>query len=278
MRMHLRAIAAGILGCACALLGASSAFASIEVNYVGTAAGTVGLSAKAVYDLVSTTQLKITLTNTSSGTYGGAGVNGDAKMVLSSLNFELGSVTITGGSIALNGTSTVVKRSGSAWATDGAYAGNLNSEYGYANAGIGNNLASAILSGVTSTQVTTDLKNAVTSHDTGGGVSNFLNGGGLTTGGVTPGLVALGSTGFGNSHYVLDSVIITLNLSGLGLSNYDFLKTGSYVEFGSDYAYVGGTPTPDPNGEPTVPEPASLAVFSVLATIAGAGYYRRSKV
>jgi hypothetical protein len=38
------------------------------------------------------------------------------------------------------------------------------------------------------------------------------------------------------------------------------------------------TPDPDPDGEPSVPEPASLAVFSVLALIGGAGYYRRKQL
>ena len=180
---------------------ASTAFGSITVNYVGTGLAT-GLSASATYSLSNGgNQLLITLTNTSTAPPSGSG------MVLSSINFNTG-VQITGGSVVLNPTlpSTVVSNSGGTWVSSG-FGGNLNTEYGYSNTGIGNSNGGAILSGVTATQVNTLLNSAVTSHSNGGqSVTTFSGVQGGVGGGLDFGLVALNSTGFGrNMNYILDS-------------------------------------------------------------------------
>jgi hypothetical protein len=248
----------------CALVGslilvlAGPAFASVEVNYIGQS----GLQAHAEYDLVSATQLSIILTNNSVAPFGGSGVNGDANMVLSSINFELGGPSIVGGSVTLNGASSVVERSGTAWVTDGGYAGNLNKEYGYSNTGVGNKAASSShIVGLTTAQIDTLLDGAVTSHSNGGmHVTNFLGTVGGVDGGLDFGLVASGSTGFGNNNFVLSSVKILLNLSGAGLTDLSFLDKGSYVEFGSDYSYVGGLPEHKDDVR-TAPELASVATW-----------------
>ena len=70
-----------------------------------------GLSASAEYELLNPTTLQITLVNTSVAPFGG----GESDMVLSSLNFDLGGTTITGGSVALGPGSSVVSRSDDIW-------------------------------------------------------------------------------------------------------------------------------------------------------------------
>jgi hypothetical protein len=60
-----------------------------------------GLNAQAVFDLTNAgNTLSITLTQNSVSPFGN--VNGSANMVLSSINFNLGTTQITGGSVALN--------------------------------------------------------------------------------------------------------------------------------------------------------------------------------
>ncbi|MCL5270684.1 MAG: PEP-CTERM sorting domain-containing protein, partial [bacterium] len=115
------------------------------------------------------------------------------------------------------------------------------------------------LFGNAGTGVVVGALNAVTSHSNGGNaVTNFNGDVGGVGGGLDFGLVAAGSTPFGNSSFILDSIIIDLALDQ-SLLNLDFLNQGSYVEFGSDYLYV----------PPVIPEPATLSLVALGLGIAG---------
>lgn len=203
---------------------------ALTVNY----SGNQGLSASADFSLVDPNTLQIILTNTSVSPF----ADGGADMVLSSINFDLGSVLITGGNVALNAGSSVVNRvpPGSAWQTTST--GDLNDQYGYSNTGIGN-----------SPSPFPNALHSVTSHSGGGTASTTFNGSPGVPGGLDYGLVAQGSTGFGVQDFILDSIIITLFVD-TPLADLSFLSRGSYVEFGSDFSYV-----------PAVPEPATLILM-----------------
>jgi hypothetical protein len=262
---------------AAALASVRSAEGSVEVNYIGPS----GLSAKAVFDLVDADTISIVLTNNSSSPFGGVGVNGDANMVLSSINFETGLPEITGGSVVLNGTSAVVNRSGSAWVNAvGAFT--LNNEYGYSNDGVGNLLGDAtyVSPSLTASMISTLLQGAVTSHTNGASnVTSFNGSPGPLPGGLDFGLVAAGSTAFGNNKFILDSIKITLNFDAV-IPNLDFLEdNGSYVEFGSNYAYVIGTITevPPPVGL-EAPEATSVLMWVGLAGVFGYGARKKLRV
>ncbi len=217
----------------------TSSAVPITVDY---ASGT-GLNAQATFDLTGGgSTLCITLTNNSVSPFGN--VNGSANIVLSSINFDLGSTLITGGMVSLNSGSNVVNSSGPVWGT--VATPDLNAEFGFSNTGIGNTGGASLANAL----------NAVTSHSNGGNaVTNFNGVVGGVGGGLDYGLVATGSTAFGNSDFILDSVVIKLTLNN-PLTNLDFLGNGSYVEFGSDHLYV-------------VPEPAtaSLIVLGLLGLI-----------
>jgi hypothetical protein len=259
-------------------LGQSTAQAAVEVNYTGLN----GLSAKAVFELESAMQLSIVLTNNSVSPFGGAGVNGDSNMVLSSINFELGAPLIMGGSVMLNGTSTVVTRNDPPGATpafwDPVLSGfDLDDEYGYSNTGVGNDSGGgAILVGITAAEIDSLLDSAVTSHSNGGTAVTTFNGGTGLPGGLEFGLVATGSTPFGNSEFIRNGIKILLDLSS-PLANLDFLENGTYVEFGSDYSYVGGTfdTPPDPVVVGAVPEATTIAMWLGLSGVFGVGMRMR---
>jgi len=209
-------------------LGAPPLFATpISVDYLEAN----GLAARATFELLDGgNTLQIVLENTSTAPYGGDGVNGDANMVLSSLNFDLGdSVDIVDGTVSLYGTSSVVMNMMGTWTTQATP--NLNEQFGFSNGGIGNSPAPFA-----------GALHSVTSHGNGGTlVTNFEGTGNRD--GLDYGLVAAGSTSFGNSKFILDAVDIRLSLSA-PLADLSFLAKGSYVEFGSDYLYV---PVPEPS-------------------------------
>jgi hypothetical protein len=198
---------------------------AVPVTYTGAD----GLSAEADFILLDPTSLQITLSNTSTSTFGGGGAN----MVLSSINFDLGDIDIIGGSVVLGGGSSVVTNP---WWDP------------------------------------IDSGNWVTSHSNGGSALTAFNGdSGPIPGGLKYGIVASGSPGFGGGVFILDSVVLTLTLSE-GISGLGFLENGSYVEFGSDFAYVPGDDIHPPvNPEPPViPEPATLVLVGVGLSLAGA--------
>ncbi len=238
----------GVLAGLALMTGLSTAQAAqvATIDYVGSS----GLSANALFSLdQSGNTLVILLTNNSAAPYGGSGVNGGSNMVLSSINFDLGEIDITGGSIALAPGSTIVKRSGSSWNPQSG--SDLSEKYGYSNSGVGN-------SGV----AFANALHAVTSHSNGGNnVTDFTGDSGIS-GGLDYGLVAPGSTAFGNSKYVLDAVELRLFLSN-PLTDLNFLNSGSYVEFGSDYAFVAGQ-----NNSINIPEPGSFLAGGLLLGVA----------
>jgi hypothetical protein len=253
------------LALSCCLIAAAmsagrAAHASVEVNYVGSS----GLQANAIFDLVDATHLSIVLTNTSVSPFGGGG----SDMVLSSINFEVGVADIIGGTVMLNGTSAVVTRSGAAWVPSG-FAGDLDDEYGFSNGGVGNASGSgAILVGVTAAEIDALLDSAVTSHSGGGSSVTTFNGASGVPGGLDFGLVATGSAGFGGSEFIRDSIKILLTLSA-SVTDLDFLEDGTYVEFGSDFSYVGGTIVPPPVTLDPVPEATTVAMWLGLAGVFG---------
>jgi hypothetical protein len=107
---------------------------------------------------------------------------------------------------------------------------------------------------------------AVTSHTNGGKKVTRFDGVAGLPGGLDFGLVPLGSNAFGSKRFVLDGVILTLTLNA-SLTDLDFLDRGSYVEFGSDYAYVGG--------QAAVPEASSIAAWSILLGLGAVLYIKR---
>jgi hypothetical protein len=222
--------------------------APVSVDYLDAN----GLSAKADFDLLDGGgTLQIILKNTTAAPYGGAGVDGDGNMVLSSINFDLGDVDILDGTVALAGSSSVVKKSGASW--DPQATPNLNEQYGFSNSGIGN-----------TPSLFANALHSVTAHSNGGtNVTNFEGTGNRT--GLDYGLVAPGSSAFGTNEFILDCVEIRLALSS-PLSDLSFLANGSYVEFGSDFLY-----TP-------VPEPGTWAMAALAITAIVARRWRRRSI
>lgn len=241
------------------------ALAAIAVTATSAGAATItytgnnGAAATASFT-ASGSQLQILLTNTSVSPFNGGGANA----ILSSINFDLpDGVSILGGSVALGAGSSVVERSGSAWVA--TTSPDLNAEYAFSNAGIGNPAVTGVLAGAL---------NAVTSHSNGAVNLTRFDGvaGAGATGGLEPGILASGTPVFGNNaNYVMNSLLFTLNLSS-ALPSLEFLRNGSYVEFGSDSQFVQSfcsptdCPPPCTNGDcgdGDVPEPTSLILMGL---------------
>lgn len=251
-----------------------------QISYTGSGTS-AGLNATADFQLIASKHLKITLHNTSVTRFGG--VDGDAAMVLSSLNFDLGAgIEITSGSVALSSGSDVVTRekskTGGVWGVL-SWKDELGKEYGFSNTGIGNSAKSgAILSNITKDKLKA-LNNSVTSHSNGGNkrVTPF-KGAGKMSGGLDFGLVAARSSAFGKKKFIRSWVVIDLMLSQ-EITDLSFLTTGSYVEFGSDNAFtggviIGGSPPPPASA---APEPGAMAIWLLLGVGGVARRRSRSK-
>jgi len=202
-----------------------------------------GLSATADFTLINPNTLQIVLTNTSTGYpsyFEGAGLN--SNILLTSIAFNLGGISILGGSVIVPpGSSTVNFDDVGSQLTGGA---DISVEWGYGNAGTTGfgslvNYVSAMQAGTTSFQ-SVDL-----AHPNLDGSDTTLNGpqGGLISDTLYP------SVGVGGLGAVLDSVTITLDLSDVIDDDLSFLDNGVIVEFGSDAAFV------------PVPEPATMLLF-----------------
>lgn len=246
-----------------------------QISYTGSGAS-AGLNATADFQLIAPKHLKITLDNTSVTPFGG--VNGDAAMVLSSLNFDLAAgIDITSGSVALSNGSGVVNNTGGVWGVS-SWSGSLKEKYAYSNTGVGNNASSgATLSNITASQVAA-LNNSVTSHSNGGQSLTRFSGGSGLPGGLDFGLVAAGSSAFGKKNFIRSSIVIDLMLSQ-EITDLSFLTTGSYVEFGSDNAFtggviIGGSPPPPASA---APEPGAMAIWLLLGVGGVARRRSRSK-
>ena len=251
-RAGVAILVTGLLG----TLGLPTASADpITINYLGTGANE-GLGATAIFTLVNPTTLNMVLTNISTAPFGG--VNGSADMVLSSIGLNLGASSITGGLISLYGGSTVVRRSGSSWQPY-SFSGNLNRKYGFSNTGVGN-VGPGVVPGAL---------NVITSHRAGGSAVTRFSGHTGLPGGLNFGLVAPGSTAFGRKKFIRDGVDVTLHLDH-PLRGLSFLRSGSYVEFGSDHAFVPGSAA--------IPEPSTIFLLSAgVAGLAGYRWRRRKK-
>lgn len=190
-----------------------------------------GLAAEAEFTLLGPTTLEIRLRNTSTGVPGGFEA---ADQILTSISFDLGAVSITGGSAHIGATSQTINFS------TGSYGPghDISGEWGYGNAG-----ATGLLSNFVSTNVAGATAFGGPNLDGPGG----LNGpqGGIVANPLPASLGGLGA--------VQDEVIFTLTLSAI-LADLSFLDSAlPIVEFGSDAAFI------------TAPAPGSLAVLGLAA-------------
>ncbi len=205
-----------------------------------------GLSATADFSLINSDELKIVLTNTSTGVP--AGFDNSAQL-LTGISFDLGGPGITGGSVVIGPNAADISINFDNVVSQLGNGDDVSSEWGY-----GNN--------VTTTGMLVNMVSATTSQMTAFSSGPNLDGpagldgpqGGLL---ANPGIIALGGLGA-----IQNSVVITLNLNS-DLSDLGFLENGVIVEYGSDAAFV--------------PEPTTVALL-VLGSISLIRRRRKSTV
>ncbi len=221
-----------------AVLGFGSGMASATVVNID---GPDGLSVMAQFTLISLVELEIILTNTSTGVPDGFS---NSDQLLTGISFDLGGIDITGGDVKIGDDA-----SDQSLNFDIGSLGNgadVSYEWGYGNAG--------------STLMLDNMVSANTAHmtrfsDVGPNLDgpDVLDGpqGGLI---ANPIIVDLGGLGA-----IQNSIVITLDLSGSGVSDLSFLENGVIAEFGSDAAFI--------------PEPATVALLGLGAM----SFLRRNK-
>jgi MYXO-CTERM domain-containing protein len=181
-----------------------------------------GLAGEAEFTIIDPTTLEVRLRNLSTGVPGGFS---SADQLLTSVAFDLGGVTITGGNVATGGSSSTVNFS----VASVGPGGDVSGEWGFGNGGT-TGFGSHV--------------NFISSNNAGatafGGINldgpAGLDGpqGGLV---ANPSLVALGGLGA-----IQHEIVATLTLSGT-LSDLSFLNDNVIFEFGSD-AFFHATPAP----------------------------------
>lgn len=183
-----------------------------------------GLSATATFrlDTDSPSTLQILLINTSTGT---PATFDSADQLLTSLSFDLGGLSITGGGAVVGpgGFSLNFSNVG----TQLGEGDSLESEWGFGNAGT---------TGLLANFISTNTAGATAFPGANLDGPAILDGpqGGIAT---DPPLLDLGGLGA-----VAPSIVATLSLSG-PLSNLDFLDGGAIAEFGSDAGFLTPEPT-----------------------------------
>lgn len=231
----MRAKASIFLGVALAAVSADAASASIIVIYSGPS----GLSAVAEFTVTNATTLQIRLRNTSTGVPGGFD---SADQILTGVSWDFNQdIEITGGTVFTGPTSLSLNFS---ILNVGANA-DVSGEYGYGN-GDGSGALQNFFS--TNTSGATPFG--------GANLDSTVNIDGPQAGLVAnPAIVPLGGLGA-----IQNEVIATLTLSGvLTESKFlsDLLTNHTFVEFGSDAAFVEGF----------VPAPAALALLGVAGVL-----------
>lgn len=192
-----------------------------------------GLSATADFSLIDSDELKIVLTNTSTGMPAGFD---NSDQLLTGISFDLGGLEIIGGNVIIG--PDAADMSINFDAGQFGQGDDVSSEWGY-----GNN--------VTTTGMLVNMVSVNTSQMTAFSPGPNLDGpenlggpqGGLL---ANPGIVDLGGLGA-----IQNSVVITLSLNS-DLSGLGFLENGVIVEYGSDAAFI--------------PEPTTVALL-VLGSI-----------
>ncbi len=206
-----------------------------------------GLSAEVEFSLLDASTLQVRATNTSTGAPDGFD---SSDQILTSVSWNFGGLT----SIASGGVVTGPASSSVNFSVANVGPGaDVSGEYGYGNGG--------------TTGLNANFISANQSHATPFGGSNLdgpvgLNGpqGGLI---ASPAVVPLG--GLGAIQY---EWIATLTLSD-PLAGLEFLSNGLVVEFGSDAAFLTGTP----DGGGVIPEPSTV----LMGLLGAAGLLARRR-
>lgn len=231
--------------CASLLLALASSASATSISVSDPS----GLSADVTFELVNPTTLKVTTKNTSVGVPGGFS---NADQILTSVAWDFGGITsITGGSVKTGPSSASINFS----VTNVGANADVSGEYGYGNGG--------------TTGLTPNYISGNTAGITPFGGANLDGPGGLNgpQGGLvaSPILVPIGGLGAISNEWVA-----TLSLSN-PIASLDFLSTGITVEYGSDAAFVHGTPTSS-----GVPEPSTALLGFGAAAMLFAARRRRS--
>ncbi len=207
--------------------------------------GPSGLSATADFSLNNPHELKIVLTNTSTGVPAGFD---NSDQLLTGISFDLGVPDITGGSVVIGPDAADISINFDNVVSQLGNGDDVSSEWGFGNSG-----GTGMLVNMVSTN--TAQMTAFSSGPNLDGPAG-LDGpqGGLL---ANPGIVDLGGLGA-----IQNSVVITLNLNS-DLSDLGFLENGVIVEYGSDAAFV--------------PEPTTVALL-VLGSISLIRRRRKSTV